>query len=266
MAKEETVTKTDVTDEDLEAAFAEATGKGSMETTETVETETTGLTEEQKAEAEATKGMTAEELEEHKEKSKLGRKFKGLEERFNELQRKVETGTISKESPTYQAPQEDEAELERIRELYREDPIAAKRAQDTYERKIAETEAKAYEGAFLKQINTLSQEDPDLHAESFKELMEHYNVRLSNDPVADAERNYARAKIAVLKRSTSDGKVRPNTAGGKVTPVGPAARATTETTKTVVLPDLSKDPATRDYVAYLKKQGVKDEEIAKSFE
>ena len=264
MAKEGTVTN--VTDEDLEAAFAEATVSVVSALPPPVETTEKVLTEEEKADAEATKGMTAEELEEHKEKSKLGRKFKGLEERFNELQRKVETGTISKESPTYQAPQEDEAELERIRELYREDPIAGKRAADAYDKRIASTEAKAYEGAFLKQIDTLSQEDPDLHAESFKELMEHYNVRLSNDPVADAERNYARAKIAVLKRSTSGDKVRPNTAGGKVVPVGAAAGATTEATKTVVLPDLSKDPATRDYVAYLRKQGVKDEEIAKSLE
>jgi hypothetical protein len=257
MAEEGKTVTEEVTDEDLSKAYEEfAKGEGvNDEEGKHIEEETPG---EKTGEAEGP------DVIDQKESSKLGRKYKKMESELEQMKEELRTlkgGT----STVYQPPQDDEAELEQIREMYQTDPIAARRAHDAYDRKQAAREAKVYESAYLSQLNALAkkQDTEELHDEIVAEMMQNFNVRHSNNPDMDARVNYAEAKSVVIAKSTATTKKRPATAGGtEKAPVQPAANSSKGATKSVVFPQL--DEYAQDYVNYLRKQGVTDEEILKS--
>ena len=269
----------EVTDEELSKAFDEFNSETKEETVEekTEDTKSTAPVEETGTDVE-TKELSEEEkaAEEHRQRSREGRKLKGLKGReewerakdseIEELKSQIKaiTGGTQKVG---QAPPEDEAELDRIREI--DDPIEQKRAIDAYDRTKQMLVRANYEKAYMSQIGVIAStvEDVGLHDEVIDLMVNdnRYNLIHTGRPDADARINYAEAKAAIVLKMASEGKkpAYPGRGDGSTAPVQPAGTSTTMATRAPALPSFSKEE--QDYVDYLRnKCGYSDADIAKA--
>jgi hypothetical protein len=186
------------------------------------------------------------EPEDNAERSRLGRKVKYIEdsvstmqqqmlERMEQLQNMMYYRTNS-ETP---APQEDEDSG-----VYTRDDIRREIARIEAEKERA---TQSYNMAYTQAVSKLSSDlSEDEFAEIDQEFRANYNFRHSNDPVADAERNWYKAERAILrKKMATPKKTMPLKTEKPSAPLGGAAPSKTTQKKT---PAVKLDDATKDFI------------------
>ena len=252
-ADEVTVVTSTVTDADLDAA---AEGK----TTEKKDEE-----KEVKAEPKIQLEKTPEELaaeEEHKERSRLGRKVAKFEEELleqrrhtNELMELLRAQMTKKEpeeSPNLPAYINTPEDLEKY--LEHRETKKVKQHQDYHE-----GYAKTVFG--FKSSETKPGDAPEIHAEILKEMDANFRNIPTGNPNIDAEINYSKAKAAYYAKLSASKKVErevPLKGGKEEVPTG-LSGASRVVGKETVLPKL--DSVAQEYVDYLRSKGKKEEEI-----
>lgn len=165
-------------------------------------------------------GMTPEELAEHRERSQLGRRVSAMEdnmkafmaqvgnavERLEALGQPKGAGTYdAMHSVGMTAPSSADDDDLVTRGDFR--TMLAEHEHETT-KKHAE-----YETKYIAHLNTLKVEDPENHEAVVNEMLANYNGKYSDDPVADAERNYFRAAKSVMKKG-----IKPNPLKGSTNP------------------------------------------------
>jgi len=163
----------------------------------------TEATEAEESATETEKEVSEEEKEEQKERSRLGRRLSKMEQTLSDFMER--TGQVLE---TYQ-PREEKVTKQTLTELQDDDIVTVRDLKRllSEEQNRTMTAQKEYEGGYVRHLKTLGgDEDPDLNEEIVKEMMTNFNIRHSNDPQADAERNYYRAARVVLKKATPDKK------------------------------------------------------------
>lgn len=255
MAEQGTATEK-VADDDLSAAWDQAqVAEEKKETKEPEAAETSEEKEVPPVEEPATEHPTEDvEVKDHKESSKLGRKVKGLEEQLRQMRALLEEKSKAHETSSLEMPEVVSTP---------EDVEQVLQAREQKSQKVRVE----YERNYLKQVDSLKSvtEDDELHEEIVNELVSNkqFNVLHDiNNPFADARVNYAEAKAFVLQKKLSGptAKVPHRETSGKP-PVQPAASTTRTPSRPVVMPKL--DEETQNYVNYLRKQGMSEDDIAK---
>ena len=205
--------------------------------------------EEVKVEKKEVKKPEPEEEEDHKERSKLGRKVKYLEDTIQQQNERIEMLLNKLEKPP--SPVEDE-----------EVPEDVVRWNAALKRKEAAEQMKYSQGylkSFWVEGKNDRESDPDLYDEIYKEMATNFNVRYSNDPSMDAAINYGKAARAVFKKQTASVKSRPNVKADKPqasTSLDVKSRSVPEPSE-----DMDLDPEAREFV---KKIGMSKESIAEA--
>lgn len=254
MAGEDKTATEKVADDDLSKAWGDVSEEEKAE--ETKEEETKPETEDKKPpeKPEGSKASAESKDDEdgldHKESSKIGRKLKGLYDKVNTLTSELES--LRKPKP------EQEIEVPEVISTPEDvDKYLAARSQKL------QREQQDYEKSYLGQVQQLSAktDDEELHEEIVAEMMQSFNVKHTNNAFADARVNYAEAKASLLSKKISGKKKVPDRDTADAPPIQPAASATRTVAKTISLPSL--DAAATDYVGYLRKRGMSDEDIAK---
>jgi hypothetical protein len=266
-------------DEELSKAFDEyKEGKEEVEETTVTEPEkveppiTTGTEAEPEGER-----LEGETLEQHKERSRAGRKLKGLKG-FEEWQKQKDT-EIEKLKEELQAvrkghtlinqtPQEDEAELEEIRAI--DDPIDRQRAITAYDEKKEKLLKARYEKEYMDSLQSITKtivDDSELYDQVMALLTEErgqFNQIRKKIPDVDAQLNFEMAKAHVLSQKLAESKKPkyPGEGDTSTTIIAPAGTAKQTASKAISLPALDKE--TQDYVNYLRSVGTTEEEIAHS--
>lgn len=253
MAEEKETATEEVADEDLSKAWDQGVGEKTEEVKEPEEKK-----EEEKPETETppeekpASESEPEEVLDHKESSRLGRKVKGIEGTLQQILARLEQPQTKKE-PEVEVPDviTTPEDVEKVLQA---------RESKTYQAKVQ------YEQNYLKQIDLLkaAKGNEDLHDEIVTEMMQnHNNMYDIRNPSADARVNYAEAKAAVLAKKIANPspKVAERKNVSEKSPVQPAASATRTAPKTFALPKL--DDEAQSYVDYLRKKGMTDEDIAK---
>ena len=189
---------------------------------------------------------------ENAERSALGRKFKNLESRMDQM-----LGLMETRQQQSTPPHKEEEEIDII--TSRSDVESVIEAR---ERKKKEEQEK-YESGYLRHIGKMgaSAEDPDWYDLVMEEMMTNANFRkrYSNDPSNDAELNYTKAENSLLRKAK--GKKEPNVKGESPrSPLGGEMGGRASET-VIKMPKL--DAAAQDYVDYLRKEGKSEEDIAK---
>ncbi len=255
-----------VTDEMLDAAAAEVEEKA---TTDSQEQETETKVE-QTEETDSTKEDVAEEQDDladidseipadHGERSRLGRKVAAMfkkQDRIEEILEKLST-IVEDRLTTNQQPSSMEAPTITETEEDTEDfTFLTKKDLDRYlemreQQKLQAS--KQYENNYIKTVKELSSRvTPEEHEEIVQEMMANFNIRYSDDPIADAERNYLKAERSLLRKKLAKSKKENPLKGDKPrAPLGVAKGQRTQE-KSVVLPDL--DPDARDFLEYIRRK------------
>lgn len=225
-----------VTDDDVSAKE-----KG-QEAQKAVTGEEEELTEEQKAQKAEEETQKLKEEEEHKERSKLGRRVSAMEQEIEARATRLDAVVdrmemfLSTQNSTNTTYETDEP-------LTRKDVNKFLEERDT---KLSSAKMK-YEKDYLQHISKLGQqEDPEVHEEIEEEMMKNFNVMHSNDPVADAERNYLKATRAILKKA-SPTKENPLKGKPPKSPLGVGGDTHMEKEKETQLPPL--DDEAKDYIS-----------------
>lgn len=230
-------------DTDKTVTDSEASAKDSQEAKLAVTGEEEGLDEEGKAKE-----------EEHKERSRLGRRVSAIEEEVDYRNRRID-GMLEKMEGFLSSTSKTSNYESEVNDM----PLTKKDFDRlTYEREKRRREDRTrYESNYLQHIKRLGQsEDPDLHDEIYGEMMKNFNVRHSSDPVADAERNYYRATRAVLKKASPKKEVPLKGEKAKGAGVG---GDTVMKEKEAALPEL--DEYAKEYV---KSRGLSEEKVRKA--
>src|SRR3990167_5413813 len=242
----------DVTDEDLARLYEEGGGfsglkNASSEESPDPKTSTEAGVENEKADktenAETTKAeqkdveSTDEETDEgkplsedHKERSKLGRKMKGLSEEVALLRTVItqltsqtlggknstETqGILPEEPPELISTPED------VFQTFRANPAEFAKLTAMAD-EVKAKEQKQYEQKFMKQFDSFGETNAAHHKEVWTEFKEKFNSRLSNDPMRDAEVLYNKALVSVLqKKLTPEANALPKRIVASKAPAGP---------------------------------------------
>jgi len=240
-----------VTREDLEAALRGVDVNVAEEEEKPVEEElkekAEGKDEGAKAD-EAAKPAAAEDEEDaeldHRERSRLGRRVKGLEAKLEEALALLRQQTTAAGKSTASAAEEEEeppAVIATIEDLERANRFLEKK-------KMQERSAYAvqYSDEFLK----LGKDEPD-YAEIEKEMMEHHNVVRTGDPRIDAQMNFDKARISLYRKKLGEkSQPKPNVRGEdtKGTGVTVTAANVSAKGKSVELPD-----DVRDFIRRIKR-------------
>jgi hypothetical protein len=187
------------------------------------------LTDEQKTKiAEAEKVMSPEKIELQREKTRWGRKVKGLEEKLEKVVGEFETFKTARPAKApVETPEPVEGddpfadERAEIEELFVTSPTVATRRTLDLDRKIAAAEKTSYETGYVKQLSSygdiggvlakaregqeLSEEEKDVK-EIYEEMFTNFNVKRGNNAAVDAEINWANAKAAVREKMAAEGR------------------------------------------------------------
>ena len=132
------------------------------------------------------------------ERSQLGRRVKRMEDSFNTLAQKLDQYFSVPQQQQYQQQQPDDPQQQIIStaaDVYR--------VLENHEKR-KEMSRQQYSNEFLKEVQNLSYDNPDLHAEITREMFEvpnsPFNQYRTGNAVADANWNYSRAMAAVLAK------------------------------------------------------------------
>ena len=153
------------------------------------------------------------------ERSNLGRKVKQLQDQLSgfmsEIRGMVVPGQPSQSPPSYGQGQPPPGTQE---QSYRPEEEVVTTAADVF--KVMEHYEKQktqrrdqYSNEFLREVQRLGNESPDIHAEITREMFEiansPYNVKYSENPVADANLNYSKAMRSVFTKKYASSTNRP---------------------------------------------------------
>lgn len=194
--------------------------------------------------------VQVEEPSDNAERSKLGRRVSQMEQLVNSINEKLDfiASSSKKEEALVNDPEELLTAKEAL-ELF--EKLGTKKEQEQLRAK------QQYEKTYLQVANSLSDEED--HEEVFKEMLENYNVKHSNDPKADAIINYKNAKIAILQKKINTPKVPLKGEKPKV-PLGVNAGSKVQTPKKS-MPKL--DPDSAYLVEALK---ISDDKVIAAYE
>jgi len=236
-----------VTREDLEAALRGVDVDVEEEKPVDEKQEAAQQSEGAKAE-EAAKPAAAEDEDaelDHKERSRLGRRVKGLEAKLEEVLSLLrQQGQQTPSGPVASPATDDEeppAVIATIEDL--------ERATKFLEKKKMQERA-AYAARYSEEFLKLGKDDPD-YEEIEKEMMAHHNVVRTGDPRLDAQINFDKARISLYRRRLeSKTPPKPNVKGEdtKGTGVTVTAANISGKGKPVELPD-----EVRDFVRRIKR-------------
>lgn len=233
--------------------------EGTKEAEETTEME---ASEEQEEEAEV-----PPEPADNGERSKLGRKVKYIEdtvlgfqeqfeERMNRLDSLLASNNRRPDVDEYRAegdPEEEfigtKAELKKFLNDYNQDQETQRQSSQL-----------KYEQEYVKTIKRLgSDETEEDHKDIYDEMMSHFNVKYSENPLVDAEKNYLKATRSVLKKrmATPAKKVNPLKGKKPKAPLGAGSNSETMPKKTRPMPKF--DSAAQDF---MNRAGITPERAA----
>jgi len=166
-------------------------------------------------------------LDDHKERSRLGRRFTKFEQEIDGLKQTISqlNTVLSQRQDPYveramSQPLEEKPPVEYITtpddlekyEAWREDQVARKR--------------NAYANRYVHSIKNLTYMSPDMHTEIEQELLtnvgEYPTYSKFSDPAGDAQKNYMKAENKLLKQRLG-AKPQPNVRGGQSAPTGVSA-------------------------------------------
>lgn len=252
MGEKGTATENTVADDELSHAYDSIGSKDTKEEVKEPEKEVSDESEgEEKTPEKASSEPKPEEDEDHKEASKLGRKVKGLYDRFDQIMARLDQ---------IQQPARQEVKEVDMPEVITS-PEDVERVLSAREERAKQAKV-SYERSYLKVIGELAGDNEELHEEIYTEMMKNHNVRHSDNPDMDARLNYERAKFSVATRKSDSDK--PKRIKSDKIPAQPAAGAARSESKSVAMPKLDKEA--QDYVNYLRKKGTSEDDIAKILE
>jgi hypothetical protein len=161
----------------------------------------------------------------HKERSRLGRRFTKFEQEIDGLKQTIQqmTSVINQRSDPYVdraiAPDDDKPPVE-----YITTPQDLEAYEEWRGRQI-EKKRNAYANRYVHGIKSMSYMNNEMHAEIENELLTNTNEYPTytkfNDPIYDAKENYLRAENKLLKQKLVGAQVpKPNVRGGSNIPSG----------------------------------------------
>lgn len=250
-ADEVPVVTSTVTDADLDAAAEGKTTEEKVEKPEEKEVKT-----ELKIQLEKSPEELAAE-EEHKERSRLGRKLAKVEEEL--LEQRKQTNELMELLRTQftPRPQEEKPDIPE----YITTPQELEQYLD-YREKQKFQKQQNYHQSYAKTVFGFKPNDPDIHAEILKEMDANFRAIPTGEPAIDARINYSDAKAAYFAKLNASRKVNGKEvplAGGKLEVPTGLSGGSRVVTKEATPPKL--DSVAQEYVDYLKSKGMKQEEI-----
>jgi len=195
-----------------------------------------------------------EELTDHAERSRLGRRVKRMEDYLDQVLSKLDSFTYQHE----RSRDRTEIASEEIPEVISTSADVNK-VLDARERKIHQ-EQMEYEKKYLGKVTSFASENQEMH-EDILGLMDKewkvFGLRHSNLPEYDAELNYLKAKAALLSRKMAQPKPKPNVRGEK-----PPISTDLSMSSPQELSSSSHEIHLDDFAAdYVKRIGMKDESV-----
>ena len=147
--------------------------------------------------------------------SNLGQKQADTEKQISEL-----SGMVQSLVGVIEAGQQRDVDEDDTIPLSKRELDAYLDARESQRMQIKQEYDSKYENGYLKTLGGLtSGYDENVARTIEKTVREDFNIRYSDDPVADAERNFLKAKIALMERSV-ERKKNPLKGGGKDLPLG----------------------------------------------
>ncbi len=129
------------------------------------------------------------------ERSQLGRRVKRMEDSISSIDRKLSEYFSGQQSNQPQPDQPDQQIVSTAADVYK--------VLENHEKR-KEQSRQQYSNEFLKEVQNLSYDNPDLHAEVTREMFEvpnsPFNQYRTGNAIADANWNYSRAMQAVLAK------------------------------------------------------------------
>lgn len=253
-----TVAEQSVTDDALSSAWdgmANADPQGATQQATEQETTATAQTAAQETE-------TDEQLD-NADKSRIGRRLSKFEQRFNEtLNRLDEFMRNSQPNPVLQPPVFQQSQVfqqptqEEIPE-YVTTPAELEKYLQYRERVSAQADV-AYQGNYRANLQVLSRLNPDISQEVIDEMMAHFNVRHTGNPVVDSNLNFANAKASVLSKRLAQAKTAPEPGAFR----SETGQATAVSSTTRVQPPKQDIPKLDEFAQdFIRRTGMSDESV-----
>ena len=179
-------------------------------------------------EAESSQTESEEPLDDHKERSRLGRRFTKFEQEIEGLKQTIGnlTNTLNQRPDPYadraiHQPMEDKPPVEYITTPEDLEKYEAWRSQR------AEQQRSQYANKYVHGIKSMTYMS-DMHSEIENELLtnvgEYPTYSKFSDPMGDAQKNYMKAENKLLKQKLVGAQApKPNVRGGSNTPAGVSA-------------------------------------------
>jgi hypothetical protein len=256
LATEATVTPAKVTDEALAAAFDKATE---------VKKEVAEIKEEVEGVSQPEKEVVQEGLEEPEdqvERSRLGRRVKNLETRIDTLLTKMDSYYTAPRADS-QIPQRETASTQERATL--PDVVATPddvRAVIRADKQAEEQDIVQKETAYARTVLGFAKDNASMHKEIVDEMYTNFNGIRAADPVVNAHLNYLSAKAAVLEKKITPQKPNLKLKGG-VPNISTDLSVESKVDETHISP-VRLDESAQGFVNYLKKTGMKEENINKA--
>jgi hypothetical protein len=208
--------------------------------------------------AETVPSATEPSLEEHKERSALGRKLKAMEERQAASDKVIEelrAALIRKDT----APP-PETGLEGAPEIITtpDDVISTYKLWQQQEQK----KELSYRDQVAKAVMSHAAEDGDLHGEILDEIVKNHNVKISDNPVLNAELIHSRAAKAVALRKLAEKSGLPARKTAESAPGKPAASSGATPPESKRSPIDVKDKAVQSFIDFCRNDGDSEEKIS----
>ena len=195
-----------------------------------------------------------EELDDNRERSNLGRKVKILEDKLSRLDEiAAKLDRIS--TPKRELPPDDDAPIPMTARELREFVWKENQQLETFKAQ----KQREYVQGYLKHEATLGMDlSEQEYEEVIKERVANFDVRHSDNPMADADLNFHKALASVLRKKMSKGKENPLKGKKPDGPLG-GPTGTENATRAAVTPKLDKDAA-----EFAQKMGLSAEQIQKA--
>jgi hypothetical protein len=260
----------EVTDEALDAAASEVAVDDVLadDAIEEVAEEIDVVEEEAETAEEAveTDEVIPDEPDDHGERSALGRRVgeidRNLTSQLTQMQEKMES--YFQGAKSVQPPQPPEVTYDDNEEI----PMTMGElnrlldSRDQRRTQLQEEDATRYESGYRETFSRLSGDiEPEEAKKIEDEMLANFNVRHSNDPTLDAERNFLRAENAILRNRPPE---KPSTKLRQGKSLGGESATVTTKRKAGAV---KLDPIAAEYVAEMKKKNNwTDEDVSKALE
>ena len=259
----EEVTNEAVEPEVAVEATSEATAEGVTEEVVEVSATEAEIPSEEAPEAvqQAQEVEAPQEPEDNAVRSQLGRKVKYMEDTMNETLGKLDAFLQTQSQPQYQQPQYQQPIQEEVEEEF----LTNRNVGNVIEKYMSQhqaqqnSQADKYNDDYIKTINRLGSDLSDVDFNEIDaERMKNFNQAHSVNGMADAESNWQKAEISVLrKRQANPIRKTPLKQEKPSAPLGGGGAQNTGTKKTK-MPKF--DEAT---LSYMKSTGMSEEQAAK---